>query len=165
MALAQTSARLLEFGSLLELLGGYASSAPGKQRVAELAPSSDAAWIAQLQQRTAEIRGYWRGGGRFEFSGLIDTTELVHKSRIEGATLDTLEIRDLVAAIDRAAEWREIALHPPSFVRVAPAASTAGETKTGQTPVSAQHSSWPAVEALARGIADFTDFLRFFRRK
>src|SRR5437763_8431841 len=96
-SLTHTSARLLEFGSLLESLGGYASSAPGKQRVAQLAPSLDADWIARQQQLTAEIRRYWRGGGRFEFAGLIDTTELVNKARIEGATLDTLEVRDLVA--------------------------------------------------------------------
>src|SRR5215469_1829121 len=181
MSLVHTSARLMEFGSLLELLSGYASSAPGKQRVAELAPSVDADWIARQHQLTAEIRRYWRGGGRFEFSGLIDSTELVNKSRIEGATLETLEIRDLIAAIDRAAEWREIALHPPQFVRGADEPPTIVHQSPTKRFADSRHpmadgtvpttddprptTPWPGVEALARTISDFTDFLRFFRRK
>ncbi|MBV8206152.1 MAG: Smr/MutS family protein [Acidobacteria bacterium] len=153
--LTHASARFLEFGSVLELLAGYASSGPGRQAIAALVPSGDAAWIGRQQQLTDEVRRYWRGGGRFEFAGLISAPELIDKARIEGSVLEVLEIRDLVASIDRAAEWREIALHPPRFV----AESFAVAPSPASAPV------WPAVEELARGIADFTDFLRFFRRK
>src|SRR5437763_8978187 len=141
-ALTHTSARLLEFDSLRDLLRGYASSALGQSRIEQLVPTADAAWIAQQQQLTAEVRPYWRGGNRFEFAGLLDPAGLVEKSRIEGAALETIEIRDVLAVVDRAAEWREIALHPPQSVR-----------------------EWPAIEQLSRGILDFTDFLRFFRKK
>ena len=170
--LIHSSARLLEFGSVLELLAGYASSAPGKLRVTELAPRSDGEWIARQQQLTEEIGRYWRGGGRFEFAGLVDLTALVHKAGIEGATLEVLEIRDLVAAVDRAAEWREIALHPPVFVARAADQREDGEGIDRQSAEPGKGASggraatpWPAVELLARTIADFTDFLRFFRRK
>src|SRR5215471_17028038 len=108
-SLTHTSARLLEFDSLRELLRGYAWSPLGQARVAQLAPSEDCDWIERQQQLTAEIRRYLAGGSRFEFSGLADVRELVKKSRIEGAALEALEIRDLLAAVDRAAEWREIA--------------------------------------------------------
>ena len=37
---------------------------------------------------------------------------LIDKSRISGAVLEITEIRDLLLLADRAAEWREIALHP-----------------------------------------------------
>ena len=51
-----------------------------------------------------EIREYRRVGGRFDFSALTDIVSQVAKSRIAGAALETTEIRDIVAVVDRAAE-------------------------------------------------------------
>jgi len=141
--LSHTSAGVLEFGAVLELLAGYATSPPGKARTAGLVPSFDRAWIRNQHQLTAEVREFRRVGGRFEFSGLIEVASCVEKSRIAGAALETTEIRDLILVVDRSAEWREIASNPPSAMR---------------TP-------WNAVAELSSAIADFTDFLRFFRNK
>ncbi len=44
---------------------------------------------------------------------------------------------------DRAAEWREIALHPPVAVQ----------------------DKWQAVHELSQTLADFTPLLRYFRNK
>src|SRR5438132_3182372 len=139
----QTSARVLEFESLRELLRGYASSPLGQQRTADITPSNDRNWIENQQQLTAQIREFRRVGGGFDFSGLLEITKLLEKSRIEGAALETAEIRDVVLVVDRAAEWREIALNPPTAMKV----------------------EWNAVATLSGGIADFTDFLRAFRNK
>src|SRR5438552_7225532 len=141
--LIHTSARVLEFESLRELLRGYASSPLGQQRTADIAPSNDRNWIENQQQLTTQIREFRRVGGGFDFSGLLEITKLLEKSRIEGAALETAEIRDVVLVVDRAAEWREIALNPPTAMKV----------------------EWNAVAALSGGIADFTDFLRAFRNK
>lgn len=138
-----TSARLLEFDALRELLAGYIASPLGSARVAALHPSLDASWIADQHQLTSEIREYRRVGGRFEFSGLPEVAALLEKSRISGAALETLEIRDVVLVADRASEWREIVRQPPAAMR----------------------SEWTAVTALTAGIADFSDFLRAFRNK
>ena len=138
-----TSARVLEFESLRELLRGYASSPLGQQRTADIAPSNDRNWIENQQQLTTQIREFRRVGGGFDFSGLLEITKLLEKSRIEGAALETAEIRDVVLVVDRAAEWREIALNPPTAMKV----------------------EWNAVATLSGGIADFTDFLRAFRNK
>ena len=81
-------------------------------------PSTDRDWIENQQQLTTEIREFRRVGGRFDFSGLLDVTKLVEKSRIAGAALETTEIRDVVLVVDRAAEWREIALNPPAAMKV-----------------------------------------------
>src|ERR1700739_4384607 len=113
MSLAHTSARVLEFESLRDLLRGYAASALGGARISALAPSRDRGWIEQQHRLTSEIREFRRVGGRFEFSGLLDIAHLIDKSRIVGAALETSEIRDVVLVVDRAAEWREIALSPP----------------------------------------------------
>ena len=141
--LIHSSARVLEFESLRELLRGYASSPLGQARISVLAPSTDRTWIEYQQELTTEIREFRRVGGRFEFSGLADIGQLLEKSRIGGAALETTEIRDVVLLVDRAAEWHEIALHPPAAMR----------------------SEWRRVRDLSDRVIDFTEFLRFFRNK
>jgi DNA mismatch repair protein MutS2 len=140
---SHTSSRVLEFDSLLELLRGYTQSELGRDRVARLAPSTDRGWIENQQELTTEIREFRRVGGRFDFSGLHDVTELVEKASISGAALETTEIRDVIALVDRAAEWREITTSPPAAMR----------------------SEWKAVRQLSSGLVDFTEFLRGFRNK
>ncbi len=111
--------------------------------MAALAPSIDAEWIEQQQALTEEVREFRRVGGRFDFSGLLDVAQLVEKSRISGAVLETTDIRDALLLVDRAAEWREIALHPPASMR----------------------TEWRQIRTLSENIPDFTEFLRFFRNK
>jgi DNA mismatch repair protein MutS2 len=142
-ALLHNSARVLEFDSLRDLLRGYASSPLGQARIAALAPTTGRDWIEHQQQLASEIREFRRVGGRFDFSGLIEIGFLLDKSRITGAALETTEIRDVVLVVDRAAEWREIALHPPAAMK----------------------SEWREVRSLSDQVADFTEFLRSFRNK
>src|SRR3954468_5442279 len=137
------SARVLEFDSLRELLRGYSASPLGRSRIAALAPSTDREWIETQQSLAAEIREFRRVGGRFDFSSLSDVGSLVAKSRIAGVALETTDIRDVILVVDRAAEWREISLHPPASMR----------------------SEWTEVRSLSARIADFGEFLRSFRNK
>jgi DNA mismatch repair protein MutS2 len=141
--LSQTSARVLEFDSLRDLLRGYASSPLGQELIVRLAPTTDREWIENQQQLTSEIREFHRVGGRFDFSALLDVTKQVNKSRIAGAALETADIRDVVLVVDRAAEWREIAQNPPAAMKF----------------------EWKAVAQVSSGIVDFTEFLRAFRNK
>ncbi len=141
--LIHSSARVLEFDAWRELLRGYSSSPLGHAKIRALAPSTDSAWIAGQQELTAEVREFRRVGGRFDFSGLLDIAERIQKSRIAGATLETTEIRDVLLVVDRAAEWREIALHPPVNMR----------------------TEWRRLRVLSENVPDFTDFLRSFRNK
>ena len=57
--------------------------------------------------------------------------------------LETTEIRDVLLVVDRAAEWREIALHPPANMR----------------------TEWRRLRVLSENVPDFTEFLRSFRNK
>ena len=142
-ALAHSSARVLEFESLRDLLRGFASSPLGQGRIAALAPSADRVWIESQQALASEIREFRRVGGRFDFCALVEIGSLLEKSRIAGAALETTEIRDVLLIVDRAAEWRQIALQPPAAMR----------------------SEWTHVRSLSSRIDDFTDFLRSFRNK
>ena len=141
--LLHTSARVLEFESLRELLRGFASSPLGKSRIADLAPSANRRWIETQQSLSTEIREFRRVGGHFDFSSLTDIGSLLNKSRIAGAALETIEIRDIIAVVDRAAEWRAISQNPPAAMR----------------------SEWNEVHHLSAQIEDFSDFLRYFRNK
>ncbi len=143
MHLVHSSAPVLEFQALRDLLRAYTSSPLGQARVAALRPSGDRDWIERQHLLTAELREYRRCGGRFEFSGLLDPTAVVQKGRVEGVALDTEALRGIVVVVDRAAEWREIALHPPSDMK----------------------QPFQAVAELSAALADFTAFLRFFRNK
>jgi DNA mismatch repair protein MutS2 len=138
-----SSTRVLEFEVLRDLLRGYSASPLGVAAIASLAPSTDRIWIENQHQLTDELREFRRVGGRFDFSGLVDVAEIVNKSRIEGAALETGEIRDVVLLVDRASEWREIFLKPPAAMKV----------------------EWKAVAALTANIADFSVFLKSFRNK
>jgi len=142
-SLPHTSARVLEFDSLLEMLRGYVSSPLGQRAIAALAPTSDRVWIQNQQQLTTEVREFRRVGGGFDFTGLLETGTNLQKSRIAGAALETDDIRDVILVVERASEWREISLSPPAAMR--------GE--------------WRAVASLSSGITNFTDFLRGFRNK
>src|SRR4051812_40445030 len=142
-ALRHTSARALEFDAFLELLRGYTQSPLGRARVQTLAPTSDREWAEQQQRLAQEIGEYRRAGGRFEFSGLEDPGRLVEKARIEGTALEAAELRDVVAVLDRAQQWREIVRHPPADLR----------------------AGFAAVTELSSAIIDFYELLRYFQGK
>ena len=138
-----SSAGVLEFAGLRDLLRGYAASDLGRAKVAALAPSIDLDWIQNQQQLTSEVREFRRAGGSFNFAGLLDVSQLLDKARISGAALESLEVISVISAVDRAAEWREIAFNPPQGME----------------------QDWAAVKQLSSAIADFTEFLRGFRNK
>src|SRR6202165_393784 len=137
------SLRVLEFESFRELLRGYAQSPFGQKLISELVPSTDRAWVENQQTLTGEIREFRRVGGNFDFAGLLEIGSHLEKAKIAGAALETTEIRDVVLVIDRASEWRQITLSPPTAMK----------------------APWAVVTDLSSGIVDFTDFLRGFRNK
>lgn len=143
--LQHSSSRVLEFDQFRDLLSAYVNSPLGKERVAQLAPSSNRNWIAEQQQLAAETRRFLSSGGRFDFSGLFDASRLLAKAKIPGAALEIAELRDILLIADKAAEWREIALRPPEAVL--------------------REKAWEGMQALSLQIADFTAVLRYFRNK
>jgi DNA mismatch repair protein MutS2 len=138
-----SSARILEFEGLRELLNAYASSELGRSRIRALQPGCDRPWIAGQQQLVVEVLEFLRAGGRFDFSGLLSPAGLLEKAHIAGAALETTEIRDIIMLIDRAAQWREIVQRPPSDLKL----------------------EWKAIAELSEDVADFTALLRYFQNK
>jgi DNA mismatch repair protein MutS2 len=143
--LQHSSSRVLEFEQFRDLLSAYVNSPLGKARVAQLVPSADRGWIDLQQQLAAETRRFLTAGGRLEFTGLFDARQLLAKSKINGAVLELEEIRDILLVADKAAEWREMALHPPDAVL--------------------KDNGWHGMQAMALQIPDFGEMLRYFRNK
>jgi DNA mismatch repair protein MutS2 len=141
--LIHSSAHVLEFESLRDLLRGYSSSPLGLGRIAALAPSVDRDWIETQQDLTSEIREFRRVGGTLDFFGLLNISQALEKSKIRGAALETAEIRNVLVIVDRAQEWRQISLRPPAAMK----------------------SEWKTVGKLSAQITDFAEFLKFFANK
>jgi DNA mismatch repair protein MutS2 len=133
----------LEFEDVLRLLEGYAASPLGKARIRALRPSAQRDEVERQQRLAAEVCAYWRIGGRFDLSGLTDTSSLLDLAAVSGAALEIAQLRDLLGVAERAAAWREIALHPPARLP----------------------GGWPEVESLSRGIPDLAPLLRQFEGK
>jgi DNA mismatch repair protein MutS2 len=111
--LRESSATALEWPRLRDHIAGRTASPLGQAWTLALEPSSDLVWIDQQQQRTGEVRAMLTRGGSFEFRGLFDPTIVLDKARIDGAALESTEIRDLLTVVERVAAWRNL-IDPPA---------------------------------------------------
>jgi DNA mismatch repair protein MutS2 len=115
--LREASTAALEWPRLREYIAGRTFSPLGRAWILALEPCADLSWINLQQQRTAEMRSMLARGGSFEFHGLFDPTTLLEKARIEGAALESTEIRDLLAVVERVAAWRNLIDPAPNGTR------------------------------------------------
>ncbi len=140
-----TSAQILEFESLRDLIGRYISSPLGRAELAKIEPSTDRAALEALHAENTEAIGYLRAAVqpqpaqrgsaiRIRFTSIPDAAEAVALLRIEGATLDARQIYDLSALLDQAGEARSL--------------------------VSAVEGRFPRLAARAARIDDFRPLLR-----
>src|SRR5690349_21921855 len=110
---------VLEFEALRTLLGRYVRSPLGRAALAEVAVVSDAHFIETALADTAEAIGYTQASSqpqpvargaavRIRFDIEADPGPAVARLRIEGATLEAVEIFELVRLLDLAAEARAL---------------------------------------------------------
>ena len=110
---------VLEFEALRALLGRYVRSALGRGELDRVAPSNDREAMETALAEAAEGIEYLRAAGqpqaasrgaaiRISFTDIADPAEAVARLRIEGATLEALEIYELTRLLDLAAEARGV---------------------------------------------------------
>jgi len=136
-----TSADLLEFEALRRLLSRFVSSPLGRAELDRLARGSDRAALAATLAEVEEAIQYLRSAAqpkpaqrgaaiRLDFS-ISDLRTAVEKLRIEGASLDPKEIFDLIALLDRAADFKSIlAAVTERFPRLGRRALAIGDFRT-----------------------------------
>ncbi len=105
--ITHTSAEMLEFARLREMVAGYATTAPGREWTLALEPSGNAGWASAEQQRVSEALRLLRAGSSFDFHGLVDPGDWLERARISGAVLDVDELRALSALVGRFRAFRE----------------------------------------------------------
>jgi DNA mismatch repair protein MutS2 len=114
-----TSADLLEFDGLKGLLGRFVSSPLGRAELDLVSPGDDRAGLTESLAETDEAIRYLRSAAqptpsqrgaaiRLNFSSIPDLRMAAEKVRIEGATLEAKEIFDMIALLDRAADFKSI---------------------------------------------------------
>ena len=116
-----TSAELLEFDRLKQLLSRYVSSPLGRAELAKVAPLDDRLAVEGILAEVAEAIQYLEAAARpqpaargaavrIRFDSLTDATEAMRKLRIEGAALEAKEIFEMTELLDRASEIRSLLL-------------------------------------------------------
>jgi DNA mismatch repair protein MutS2 len=116
-----TSAELLEFDRLKQLLSRYVSSPLGRTELDKVAPLDDRLAVEGILAEVAEAIQYLEAAARpqpaargaavrIRFDSLTDATEAMRKLRIEGAALDAKEIFEMTELLDRACEIRSLLL-------------------------------------------------------
>ena len=146
----QQAETALEFESLRALLGRYVRSPMGQRELREVRPLTDRAAIENALADTAEAIEYLRAASfpqtagrgaaiRPRFDIAADPAPLVGRLRIEGATLESLEIFELARLLDIASEVRSLVL--------------------------GARERYPRLAAHASGIADLRELARGLRGK
>jgi DNA mismatch repair protein MutS2 len=108
---------MLEWPRFLELLAGYSHSRVGRSWALGLTPSADSEFLGREHARVAEMRRLLAQRVSIALGSLFDPTQLLDKSRIEGAALEAEEIRDLLSLIDDVTAWQAIMQAPPDAVK------------------------------------------------
>ncbi len=135
----KTSAEVLEYEPLRQLVGGYIASPLGRRELAKIQPHAGRERLAEDLAEAGEAMGYLRLAARpqpaargaairVDFNGLPDLDAAVNKLRIEGASLEPKEIFDVFLLLDRAADAKSVLMAAAErFPRLAGRAQTIGD--------------------------------------
>jgi DNA mismatch repair protein MutS2 len=115
----RTSAEVLEYELLRQLVGRFTASPLGKRELGKIEPHADGERLIEELAETGEAMEYLRVAGRpqpaargaairIDFGGLPDLEATVHKLHIEGSTLEPKEIFDVLLLLDRAADAKSV---------------------------------------------------------
>jgi DNA mismatch repair protein MutS2 len=83
---------VLEFGSALDLVAGYASSSLGAERVRQCLPSDDREWIEREHARVSAMRSMIAGDAPWHPEQMFDIRGSLSRLRVEGAALGVLDL-------------------------------------------------------------------------
>ncbi|MGC1782709.1 MAG: endonuclease MutS2 [Acidobacteriaceae bacterium] len=141
-----TSAEMLEFARLRELVAGYAGTPVGREWTLALEPSRDRTWAVMEQQRVGESLCLLREGHSFDFHGLIDPGALLERARISGTVLEVEELRALAGLAGHFRAFQEWVVEIPPF------AHEAKDGAPGVIPSSVRELARPLMEARFGGL-------------
>ena len=138
------SAKTLEWDRVRAIVGRFIATSAGRALLEQMEPTADGPAIESALAETSEAMEYSRSAGSADSSGrgtglrlnlnIPDVTQAVQKLRIEGASLDPIEIYQLIAVLEASADTR--------------------------SSLNAVAERFPLLGARAAGLGDFRDLLR-----
>jgi DNA mismatch repair protein MutS2 len=128
--------RALEFDRIVEMVRGFALTPMGDERLARLAPSGDAAKVAQSLAATTETTKYLAANALFPLRASSELPQVLAALAVEGRALEPARLVALAAFLDSVDEAKA-AIHraPGSFTHLEAAAGPAASFKTETTEV------------------------------
>ncbi len=115
---------VLEFDAALSLVAGHASSSLGSERVRELRPRNDRAWIEREHARVSAMKAIAEGDASWHPQQLVDARPALSRLRVEGASLSAPELlgmRTLLRASRLTGEsFRDEKIAPVSLAMLRP---------------------------------------------
>ncbi|HZT76853.1 MAG TPA: Smr/MutS family protein [Vicinamibacterales bacterium] len=92
--------RALEFDRIVEAVAGFALTPMGAERLSRLAPSTDAAKVAQLLAATTETARFLAAHGLFPLRATADLPNTLTALAVEGRPLEAARLLALVAFLE-----------------------------------------------------------------
>lgn len=101
-------AAALEWRPLLAVISSFAVSAPAREAIAALVPSTDTAWIERQHQLVTEVRSLLESAVTIALGGLFDPTTVVAKAQIPDAALEPSELQSVARLAHDIAAWQTL---------------------------------------------------------
>lgn len=110
-----SASELLEFPALVAIVDRYARTPGGHRAILASAPGQSREWLDNVFTLAGEAARYLRdaeagrrGVLRLDFGGVDDIAPLLAQLRIEGTSLEAVQIASVLLLLDRAADLRQI---------------------------------------------------------
>src|SRR5688572_12954186 len=98
--------RILEFDRIVEAVRGYAATPMGDERLARLAPSTDAHVVAQWLAATTETALYVGRHGAFPLQASADLPDTLGALAVEGRPLEAVRLLGLASFLESVEDTR-----------------------------------------------------------
>jgi DNA mismatch repair protein MutS2 len=98
---------LLEFDKLKEIVGGFATCAPGRRAAHALVPQQDRAALTEEFELVGEAVAYLRAGSELGFGSLADPAAWLAQLVVRGAVLSRAQLLDAASLMETAASVRQ----------------------------------------------------------
>ena len=106
--MSRSAQEVLEFDKLKEIVGGFATCAPGRRAIEALGPREDRDWLANEFALVREAIAYLRSGAELGFGSLADPEGWLQRLSVPALVLSSGELLDAVSLIETATGLRQM---------------------------------------------------------
>jgi DNA mismatch repair protein MutS2 len=105
--MSRSAQEVLEFDKLKEIVGGFATCAPGRRVIEALEPRQDREWLSGEFALVREAVSYLRSGAELGFGSLADPEGWLARLSVPASILSSAELLDAVSLIETVTGLRQ----------------------------------------------------------